>query len=136
MNISHTGLDLIKSSEDFKAWVYNDLAGYPTIGYGHKLLPGESFPSGVTEQEAEIILAADLAPVEAVVNRFCPQANQNQFDALCDFGYNLGIGALVQMLSHGWEQVPAQMLRWSHAGGVVVAGLERRREAEVALFNS
>ena len=136
MTIDQAGIDFIKSFEGFSASVYTDLAGKPTIGYGHRLKPSESFPSPITEPEAESILATDLDPIDNAVSALAPQCNQNQHNALCSFGYNLGYGALATMLAHGWVQVPTQMLLWVYAGGAIIEGLERRRAAEVALFNS
>ena len=136
MNIDAAGLEFIKSFEGFSATVYNDVAGKPTIGYGHLLRPGDSYPDGLTEAQALVLLAMDVAPVSAAVDRLAPLCNQNQHNALCSFAYNLGVGALQQMLNHGWAEVPEQILRWTHSGGVVVAGLVRRRQAEVDLFCS
>ena len=136
MNIDQAGLDFIKSYEGFSATVYNDVAGKPTIGYGHLMRPGDSYPNGITEAQALVLLAMDVAPVSAAVDRLASVCNQNQHNALCSFGYNLGIGALQQMLNHGWAEVPDQMLRWTHTGGVVIPGLVRRRQAEVDLFCS
>ena len=136
MNIDQAGLDFIKSYEGFSATVYNDVAGKPTIGYGHLMRPGDSYPNGITEAQALVLLAMDVAPVSAAVDRLASVCNQNQHNALCSFGFNLGIGALQQMLNHGWAEVPDQMLRWTHTGGVVIPGLVRRRQAEVDLFCS
>jgi lysozyme len=136
MTIDQAGLDFITGFEGFSASVYNDIAGKPTIGIGHKILPGEDFKGGVTLLQAQALLSEDLEPVEDAIAHMIPHCNQNQFNALCSFGFNLGVGALLQMLMHGWAEVPEQMLRWNHADGVVVAGLARRRQAEVALFTS
>jgi lysozyme len=137
MKLSDTGLALVKSSEGFSAAVYKDAAGFDTIGYGHLLKPGESFPHGITASQATDMLEADLAIAEKAVNAVIPtDCTQGQYDALVDFCFNLGAGALRKMLSHGWSDVPNQMPYWNHAGGVVVAGLTTRRAAEVALFNS
>lgn len=136
MNIDAAGLEFIKSFEGYSATVYNDVAGKPTIGYGHLLRPGDSYPDGITEAQALVLLAMDVAPVSAAVDRMAPLCNQNQHNALCSFAYNLGVGALQQMLNHGWAEIPEQILRWTHSGGVVIAGLVRRRQAEVDLFCS
>lgn len=134
MTIDQAGLDFIKGWESFRPSAYNDIAGYPTIGYGHLIKPSEEFPGTITLSQAETLLWSDLEPVEEAITRLCPQANQNQFNALCSFGFNLGVGSLETMLGHGWDQVPAQVLRWDHAGGKQVAGLTRRRQAESELF--
>jgi lysozyme len=133
---SQNCIDLITASEGFSATVYNDVAGNPTIGYGHKLLPGETFEAPITEDGAIALLKEDLAPAENSVSKYAPQCNQNQFDALCDFAYNLGVGKLQIMLAHGWDQVPVQMPYWVNAGGKPQPGLVTRRANEVALFNT
>ena len=141
MNISPNGLRLIQSEEGFSATVYNDIAGNPTIGYGHKLQPGEHFPDGVTQALAVALLDQDLALVEVTLIRLVPaDCTQNQYDALCDFGFNLGVGALREMLAHGWDEVAGQIPLWDKAlvngVDVVNADLKTRRAAEVALFNT
>ena len=137
MNISPNGLRLIQSEEGFSATVYNDIAGNPTIGYGHKLLPGESFPDGITQDQAQTMLIHDLTFVQNALTVLVPAScTQNQWDALCDFGFNLGVGSLRTLLAHGWDQVPIQMMRWIYAGGEAVPGLRNRREAEAQMFTS
>lgn len=137
MTISDAGLALIKSSEGFRSHVYNDVAAIPTIGYGHKLLPGESFPDGITEDDATALLRLDLVPVERTLTELVePEYNctQGQWDALADFGYNLGVGALRTMMAHGWMDIPNQLPRWDHAGGEEVPGLKTRRQRELEMF--
>jgi lysozyme len=137
VQISPAGIALIKASEGFSAHVYDDAVGLPTIGFGHRLLQGESFPDGITETQAETLLMGDLALPELVLARLVPpDCTQGQWDALCSFAMNLGVSALKTMLSHGWSQVPVQILRWNHAGGKVLPGLTARREAEAAMFTT
>ena len=141
MQISNQGLALIKSFEGFRPFVYKDTAGFPTIGYGHKLKPGESFPSGVTDAEATNLLHTDVATAERAVNTLAKvPLTQGQFDGLCSFTYNLGSGTLerstlLKLLNEGkYDEASAQFVLWDHAGGVVSEGLLRRREAERVLF--
>jgi lysozyme len=143
MEISDAGLSLIKTSEGFRATVYNDVAGFPTIGYGHKLTPGESFPIGITEAQATALLEQDVQGAEAAVARLVKVAlTQGQFDALVDFVYNVGAGrlagsTLLRMLNAGnTTGAGQQLLLWVYAGGVKQPGLMTRREAELALWNS
>lgn len=136
MKTSQNGLTLIETSEGFRGAIYNDAAGRPTIGYGHLILSGENFSAGIDQDQGQALLESDVAKAEAIVNALAPMANQNQFDALVDFTFNLGPVALKTMLGHGWSQVPLQMPRWNQAGGVVQAGLVKRRAAEVTLFNT
>lgn len=138
MDISPAGIDFIKANENCRLAPYDDSGGRATIGWGHLILPGEAWDTApITQQQADDLLHDDLATSIAAVNRLAdPSCNQSQFDALCDFCFNLGEGALTTMLGHGWELVPMQMVRWDHAGGKVLEGLERRRQAEAALFTS
>lgn len=137
MKTSQAGLDLITSSEGFSANVYND-NGRPAIGYGHDIQPGESFPDPITQSEALALLQNDLETrFEPAVNALIPpDCTQGQFDALVDFCFNLGPANLQTMLVHGWEDVPNQIPRWCHIGGVESKGLLARRQKEVVLFNS
>jgi len=139
MQLSENGVWFIKTNEGFKPKVYND-NGKPAIGYGHDLQEGESFPDGITEPQAETVLLKDAALLYPVIARFLPQATQNQFDALVDFGYNLGIEDLEKLLRHGPAALPAQMPLWCYernAQGVEVKNpvLAARRAAEVAMLS-
>jgi len=141
MQLSAEGLELIKKSEGFRDRVYRDIAGFPTIGYGHLLKPHESFPNGLTEPEAGAILATDVRQAELAVDRLVEVAlTQGQFDALVDFCFNLGTGrlagsTLLRDLNAGRHDAAAeQLLSWDHAAGVVNSGLRARREAEFHLW--
>jgi lysozyme len=141
MQLSNNGLELIKRSEGFRGQVYLDVAGFPTIGYGHLVKPGESFSSGITEQQAAAILASDVQEAEQAVGRLVKVVlTQGQFDALVDFCFNLGAGrlagsTLLRELNAGNHDAAAQqLLAWDHADGVVNAGLKARREAELQLW--
>ncbi|MGO8756832.1 MAG: lysozyme [Terracidiphilus sp.] len=141
MQLSAEGLELIKRSEGFREHAYADVAGFPTIGYGHRITAGESFPNGIDEPKAAEILAADVRVAEQAVARLVKMAlTQGQFDALVDFCFNLGAGrlagsTLLRELNAGRYAVAAdQLLAWDHAGGQVNAGLKARREAELQLW--
>jgi lysozyme len=141
MRLSVAGMDLIKRSEGFRSDVYNDVAGFPTIGYGHRLRPQESFPAGMTETQAAALLASDVADAEKSVSRLVRvEITQGQFDALVDFCFNLGAGrlaasTLLRELNAGhYADAALQLLVWDHAGGEVNQGLKTRREAEYRLW--
>lgn len=137
MTVDDAGIAFIRGFEGFSASVYNDVAGKPSIGIGHLIKPSESFPTGITLNQAEQLLWQDLEGPETALQRLVPaECTQNQWNALASFAFNLGVGSLETMLSHGWEHVPEKILRWDHAGGKQVAGLTRRRQAEAALFRS
>jgi lysozyme len=142
MRTSEAGIELIQQHEGFRSNVYKDAAGRPTIGYGHLLKPGESFPHGVTQQQATELLRADLAIAEEAVNRLVKvKLDQNQFDSLCSWTFNLGAGnlqassLLARLNKRDYEAVPSEMRKWIHAGGEVVPGLVARRDDEADLWS-
>ena len=142
MQLSDAGLDLVKRSEGFRSHTYLDVNGFPTIGYGHRVLPSESFPGGITETQAADLLASDLRVAEQDVVRLVKVSlTQGQFDALVDFCFNLGgerlaSSTLLKVLNGGrYQDAVEQLLRWDLAGGQVNAGLKARRQAECALWN-
>lgn len=112
-------------------------------GHGHDQRQGEQAPLLVTPQQADSILREDLGErlhVQAHVAALAPWANQNQFDALCSFAYNLGLIPLATMLHHGQAAVPQQIVAWHymHVKGVLVdsSGLAARRKDELAQYES
>ena len=142
MQLSNKGLDLVKRSEGFRDRVYLDVAGFPTIGYGHLIKVNEAFPDAITEPQAAAILDGDLREAEHAVARLVKVAlTQGQFDALVDFCFNLGAGrlagsTLLRELNAGRHDAAAeQLLSWDHTGGQVNAGLKARREAELKLWS-
>ena len=142
MQLSAAGLELVKRSEGFRSRTYLDLAGIPSIGYGHRVLATESFPNGIDEAEGAELLARDLCIAEQAVQRLVRVAlAQGQFDALVDFCFNLGQGrlaasSLLQDLNMGrYDAAAVQLLRWDHAGNQENAGLKARREAEFYLWH-
>ncbi|MGD0627702.1 MAG: lysozyme [Terracidiphilus sp.] len=143
MQLSAAGLDLIKRSEGLRGRTYLDVAGVPTIGYGHRLLVHESFPDGISEEQAAEMLAQDVRQAKQAVERLVKVAlAQGQFDALTDFCFNLGAGRLasstvLKTLNGGnYAAAREQLLRWDQAGGEVIAGLKKRREAEYQLWDA
>jgi lysozyme len=141
MQISTQGLKLIEQSEGFRPTIYKDTSGIPTIGYGHRIEPHESFPHGITRPQAETLLLRDVAAAEAVITTLVKvPLTQGQFDALVDFVYNLGAGrlaasTLLRDLNAGhYLLAAAQILLWDHSSNEVSPGLKRRREAECHLF--
>jgi lysozyme len=143
MLLSAEGLDLIKRFEGFREQLYIDVAGFPTIGYGHRIVPHEVFPGGVSETEAGTILASDVTAAERAVGSLVKVAlTQGQFDALVDFCFNLGAGrlassTLLRCLNGGhYDAAAEQLLLWDLARGEVNLGLKARREAELRLWKS
>lgn len=141
MELSTEGLELLKRSEGFRSRAYLDMAGFPTIGFGHRVLPHEAFPDGIEEARAAEILAADVREAEQAVERLVKvELTQGQFDALTDFCFNLGAGrlaasTLLRVLNSGcYDAARQQLLRWDKAGGELNTGLKARRVAEFELW--
>lgn len=137
---SNNGLALTKSFEGLELNAYQDSVGVWTIGYGHT---GPEVHEGLTwtQEQADDAVQSDTHDAARFVNgRVMYAISQNQFDALVDFAFNLGLGALggstlLKKVNSGDLAGAAQEFPlWDHAGGKVVEGLLRRRQAEQALF--
>ena len=134
-------LNFIREVEGFNREAYQDEGGVWTIGYGH--IKGVSEGMTITQEQAEEMLRDEMAEYEGYVNSLVTvELNQNQFDAMVSWVYNLGGGnlsssTLLKVLNDGdYAGVPAQMMRWNKAGGKVLEGLTRRRQAEADLFGT
>lgn len=140
MKISQTGLNLIKSFEGCKLVAYKAVSTekYYTIGYGHY---GADVTKGmrITQTRADALLVSDLAKFEAKVNKYQEKYNfnQNQFDALVSFAYNVGsIDGLTNNGKRTIAQISAKFAAYNKSGGKVLAGLTKRRAAEKKLFDT
>lgn len=131
--------EIIKEFEGLRLEAYKCPADVWTIGYGHTraVFPGDA----ITEKEADAFLSEDLEDAEDAVNAYVDvELNQNQFDALVSFVYNLGSGnfkssTLLRKLNGGdYLGAANEFKRWNKAGGIVLNGLIRRRDAEANLF--
>ena len=138
---SENGIELIKDFEGRRLVAYQDSVGVWTIGYGHTKTAHED--KLIIKSTADRLLAEDLAEFEKYVDTYVTVAlTQNQFDALVSWTFNLGPGNLqestmLKKLNQGlYAEVPDEMRRWNKAGGKVLEGLIRRREAEAKLFNA
>lgn len=133
MNVSNKGLDLIKQFEGCRLKAYKCPAGVWTVGYGHtKDVTRDTI---ITHREADEFLKEDVQFVVNYINSFDREWTQNQFDALVSFAYNCGVGNLKKLINNRDDNdIPDAMLKYKHAGGKVLKGLERRRKEEVKLF--
>ncbi len=146
--LSPAGAVFIGRFEGCRARLYNDPAGHCTIGYGHLVHYGPCdgheralYQAGLTHAAALELLREDAATRAAAVRQLVhvPLA-QHEFDALVSFVFNVGAGAfkgstLLRRLNAGERAaVPAQLMRWTRGGGVVLPGLVTRRRAEGRLF--
>ena len=139
MKISQEGLALIKKFEGCKLDSYKCSAGVWTIGYGST--KGIEEGMSITQEEAEELLIKDIAVFEEEIEKaVIVPLTQHQFDALVSWTFNLGganlnASTMLKVLNKcEYEEVPAQMKRWNKAGGKVLQGLIRRRNAEALLF--
>lgn len=142
------GINLITSEEGLRLDPYNDARGFATNGYGHLIRRGPVEPTDqpITKEEAIANLRGDLRTAENAVNSMVvPQLNQNQFDALVDFVYNVGAGNferssllryinsaslyLTSMIEHYFGE-------YDEGGGRVLPGLVTRRAREAKLFST
>lgn len=151
MKISTNGLNLIKSFESLELIAYPDpgTGGAPwTIGWGHtgaEVHPGLTW----TQAQAEQALLNDVAQFERDVTELVKvEINQNQFDALVSFAFNvgsdidsddiaegLGDSTLLKKLNAGdYDGAADEFPKWNKSGGKVLKGLTRRRAAERDLF--
>jgi len=137
--IGQAGLALIKQYEGCRLAAYRCAAGVWTIGYGHTA--GVHSGMTITQAQADAYLRQDIAKFEGYVNNpaYVPitaNLNQNQFDALVSFAFNLGAGNLRKLCKgRTAAQIARTMPNYNKAAGKVLAGLKRRRAAEQALFN-
>ena len=141
--IGPAGLALIQRFEGCRLKAYKPIPTekYWTIGWGHY---GPDVREGqvITQPEADSLLAADCQRFADAVDTpaYCPltaQLNANQRDALISFAFNCGTGCLKTLCKgRTLAQVRDAMALYNKAGGKVLPGLERRRKAEQALFDT
>lgn len=146
MQTSDKGIALIKQFEGCKLTAYQDSVGVWTIGYGWtQPVDGKPIRAGMTikQETAERLLKTGLVRYESDVSRLVKVGlTQGQFDALVSFTYNLGARSLSTSIllrkrnAGDYAGAADEFLRWNKAGGKVLNGLTRRREAERALFLS
>lgn len=141
MKTSPRGISLIKEFEGLSLGAYLCSAGVLTIGYGHT--GGVQKGDRITEKKAEELLQDDLKKFENGVLRLVRVSlNQNQFDALVSFAFNLGVGnlgkstLLRKLNDRDFKGAAAEFVRWNKAGGRELEGLTRRRNAEAELFST
>jgi lysozyme len=141
MQISQEGIALIKKFEGCKLESYKCAAGVWTIGYGST--DGITKGMSISQERADMLLLEDIQKFEQAVNDLVEVSlNQNEFDALVSWTFNLGPtnlknSTLLKVLNSthkDWNDIPKQIKRWNKANGKVLEGLVRRREAEALLF--
>ena len=141
MKTSPKGIALIKEFEGLRLKAYKCPGGVWTIGYGHTA--GVKSGMVITEAQAEEYLKADLIVFERYLNGLRLALNQNQFDALVSFIYNVGTGnfsssTLLRKVRANPQDnsIMDEFLRWVYSKGRVLPGLQRRRLDEMKLYFS
>ena len=144
MQSSQAAIDLIKEFEGLRNERYDDGAGNATIGYGHKVLPTDNIPSYINQAEADFLLRQDLRRTEIAIYRNVKvPLNQNQYDALVSFIFNLGTMPFTKgfgnLLNSGdyhgaADRMPLYDKMTVNGELVEVEGLKTRRTAERELF--
>ena len=139
MKISEDGLELIKKFEGCETTAYQDSVGVWTIGFGHTKGVEEGQTCSI--EDAESMLADEMDEYEGYINNMVKvDLQQHEFDALVAWVYNLGptnLGesTMLKVLNGGqFDRVPDEMNRWTRAGGEILEGLVRRRQAESLMF--
>ena len=140
MKTSKNGIELIKCFESFSSKAYKCLSTekYYTIGYGHY---GSDVKENqtITKEKAEKLLQKDLVKFELKVNKYNSiyNFNQNQFDALVSFCYNVGnIDTLTAKGTRTINEISEKILAYNKSGGKTIKGLTNRRKKEQELFNT
>lgn len=142
MRISTTGIKFIQGYEKCRLRAYNDGVGVITIGWGHT---GNDVKLGqsITQEKADELFRLDLKRFEIAVNkRVKVPLTQGQYDALVSLSFNIGTGnfakstVLRKLNAKDYQGAGIAFDMWNKGGGAVMPGLQKRRHAEQALFNS
>ena len=141
MKISEDGLELIKKFEGCETTAYQDSVGVWTIGFGHTKGVEEGQTCSI--EDAESMLADEMDEYEGYINNMVKvELQQHEFDSLVAWVYNLGPtnlseSTMLKVLNGGqFDRVPDEMNRWTRAGGEILEGLVRRRQAESLMFQN
>ena len=144
--VSKNGLNIIKKYEGFRNHPYLCAAGIPTIGYGNSYyLDGRKVKltdEPITIKDAEKLLKSILNEFEKGINKVVNvRLNQNQFDAVVSFTYNVGIGAFISStllrkinINPNDESISHEFKKWNKVNGIVMKGLKKRRNEESYLY--
>lgn len=138
----------LMEEEGVRNTVYRDVAGYPTVGVGHLVRPGDGLGVGdrISDTQARAFLDADLRGAEAAARDLLGDLPvfQHEFDALVDLVYNVGPGnvsadkspRLNRAIAAGDYDAIAAELEYTHAGGAYARGLDHRSERRTQMFRT
>ncbi|PHH86583.1 hypothetical protein CDD83_10015 [Cordyceps sp. RAO-2017] len=149
--VNQETLNLVASFEGFRANAYIDATGHPTIGYGHlcrdRACSDVRYPKPLSPADGKRLLAQDLAVAQNCITQATAnpvRLNANQYGALVSWSFNVGCGAarsssLIRRLNRGENAksvIDSELPQWNKGNGRPIAGLTRRRRAEVALADT
>ncbi len=146
--IGEKGLSLIKEFESFQSKPYQCPSLVWTIGYGNTYYEnGEKIrksDSPINEKRASELLKFSIKSFEQSVDSFCrDDIDQNQFDALVSFAFNVGINnlknsTLLKLVNTNPKdpKIKDEFMRWTKSGGKTLSGLVKRRSEEAKLYFS
>lgn len=139
--VSELTKPVTKHFEGLRLEPYRDLAGFWTVGWGHRCPDNQK---AITEVQAEFLLTEDLKKAFDQLTKKSPallSEKPGRLGALTDFVFNLGIGryqdsTLCKYVNLGdFEHIPEFLRKWVYGSGKVLPGLVLRRSAEIALWN-
>lgn len=139
---SSEGVALIQFFEGFNPFVYKDVGGMDTIGYGHLIVPGDHIMQPLLGDDAVALLQTDLRRTERGLNAGLGRPiTQPRFDALLSFAFNIGVSNCIR--SSPWRytnigryrEVPKRLMLWVNVDGKPNRGLKIRRAAEGRLYS-
>lgn len=145
MKVSSNFFNILTEFEGFIKCPYKDSVGIPTIGIGTTIYPDgtkvKMTDSCVTLEKAKYFVTEHISYIEAFLTANLPSLNQNQFDALVSFIYNIGLGAFEKStllrkakVNPNDPSIASEFKRWNKAGGKVLTGLTKRRKKESELY--
>lgn len=145
-SIPEAAREIVRQFEGLRLTAYDDGVGIVTVGWGH-VLPGGKIGDKITQRQADLFLTEDLQiaakRIERKIGLVAGELSESQYAALLSFVFNLGVGGSSPewkiwgcIRRYEFDAVPAQIQRFTRAGGKVLTGLVRRRSAEAALWVS
>lgn len=142
--VNDAGIALLEKWEGKRNTIYKDKAGNPSIGIGHKILPGEDFSKGLTDEQVVALFQKDCAKAESIIDSNIDIVlNDNQYAALVSLVFNCGAAPLCDDLGdyindEDFASAADEWLKWDHIHignkPVVDNTLLERRQDERKLF--
>lgn len=145
MKVNKAGIDMMHHFEGCKLEAYQCSAKVWTIGWGNTYYQDKrSVKQGdkITQEQADELFEMIMNEFSIMVRKVLKkEISENRFSAIVCFAYNVGMGNLKTStllkkvnINPDDETIPSEFLRWNKAGGKVLNGLTRRRQAEADLY--